>query len=52
MKFSIVIRDAADYDFDTEEISEDEAVEKAIKWFEERMPEVYIIKEEDKCLFF
>lgn len=48
MKFDIVIRDSASYEFDTDEISIEEAKEKALEWFEERMPEVYIIKDKEE----
>jgi len=48
MKFDIVIRDSASYEFNTDEISVEEATEKALKWFTERMPEVYIIKDKEE----
>lgn len=48
MKFDIVIRDSASYEFDTNEITVEEATEKALEWFENRMPEVYIIKEKEE----
>ena len=43
MKFDIVIRDSVSYEFDTDEITIEEAKEKALEWFEERKPEITII---------
>ena len=43
MKFDIVVRDSASYEFDTKDISVEEAKEKALEWFEERKPEIMVI---------
>ena len=48
MKFSIVIRDSACYDFDTDEITVEKALSKAQNWFDERMREVTIITEKEE----
>ena len=45
MKFDVVIRDSASYEFDTDDITEEKAIEKALEWFSERKAEVMVIKE-------
>lgn len=45
MKFDIVVRDSASYEFDTKDISIEKAKEKALEWFSERKAEIHVIEE-------
>lgn len=45
MKFSIIIEKFAEYEFNLDKYTEEEAKEIAIEWFSEREPTIYILHE-------
>ena len=45
-KFYIMIRDSADYEVEAE--TEDEAIEKALRYWDEREPDVFVDNDEEE----
>lgn len=48
MKFTVCIADFAEYDFDSEKYTEEEAKEMALEWFSERKPNEFKILYENE----
>ena len=47
MKFYIEIEDFAEYEFDSNEYTEEEAIELATEWFSERKPTICVLHENE-----
>lgn len=47
-KIYVVLRDAVEYEFDPAEYTEEEAKEKALEWWDERMPQMYVCEDDDE----